>query len=463
MRRPVVAPIPASFRAAALATCLVFLSSGAALAAPAAPAGNIVGTWRGYAIREHARLELSLRFFREKDALRATISSPDLLLLEAPLETVEQVGRNVRFLTPDEHPLRFHAVLDGDSLHGEAFVPAVPGVAPADRDQPSVRIRLARAAPRPAPPYATREVHIAHGALVLAGTLHLPPGAARHPGIVLLPGSSSKHRQDLAFFADHFARNGLAVLVFDKRGTGGSPGDYGAATYEQLASDAAAAVEFLRKQPGVDAARVGVWGLSQGALLAPMVAARVPLRFLVAISAPGIPTGESAAYQDSIRLVAAGFDAADTRRMTTIQRRMSAWLKDGREQAELSALLAEASGTPWRRASSLPARLPSGAALEGWYWRGRALDPDPFWRAVKTPVLLIYGEKDELLEMRANMKAADRALHRGRNPDVTIRTFPFANHVLRTLPAATRGPWDWPRAAPGYLELVTNWILAHAH
>ena len=423
------------------------------------PIGDVTGAWRGFAERAGARLQLGLRFHRERGVLRATMSTPDLLILDMPIEGVTHIGRNVRFITPDDDPVRFVGALDRDSIVGTATLPNVPNVAQADRGAPSIRFALARVKDEAAPPYAMRDVAFSNGSVSLAGTLHVPPGSGVHPGVVLLPGSSSRRRSDLRFFADHFARAGFAVLVFDKRGTGESTGDYGAATYEQLADDATAAVAFLCTQPGVDRARVGVWGLSQGALLAPMVAARVPaLRFVVAVSAAGRPTGESVAYQDSVRLANAGFDAADIRRAVTIDRRLGAWLADGRDQAELAALLANAETLPWRRASSIPARLPSGAALESWYWRGRTLDPEPIWHAVKAPVLAVYGGADELLLAQPNAKAVERALKKAGNRNVTVRVFPNANHVLRTLPGLVKGPWDWPRAAPGYLELMTDWM-----
>ncbi len=453
-------------RLSTIACCTLLLLAGVSLAAPAAPAlparGQPLGTWRGSAVLAGARLDLSVRIFREQGVLRATMSSPDLLLLEQPLKGVEHAGRHVRFATPDEDPLRFKGILLGDSIHGSALVPAVPGVVSADRESPSLHFALGRARAAPAPPYATREVRISNGPVRLAATLYMPAGAGRHPGVVLLQGSSSNLRREYTFYADHFARAGLAVLAFDKRGKGGSTGDYAAATYEQLASDAAAAVELLREQRGVDSTRVGVWGLSQGAYLAPLVAAQVPgLRFLVGVSAPGLPIGESVAYQDSMRLAAAGFDAADIRRTVSLDRRLNAWLRDGRDRAELSALLAEAANTPWRRASSLPTRIPQGAALDGWYWRGRMQDPAPAWRAVQVPVLVVYGAADELLPAKANAKAVKHALKRGGNRDVTVRTYPAANHVIRTLPRVAGGKWDWPRAAPGYMGHVTSWILEH--
>ena len=110
------------------------------------------------------------------------------------------------------------------------------------------------------------------------------PASGRLPGIVILQGSTSNMRREYQFYADHFARAGLAVVTFDKRGTGESSGNYAAATYDDLAADAAAAVQNLRRQPEIDSARVGVWGLSQGAFIAPLVARRVAsIAFIVAV------------------------------------------------------------------------------------------------------------------------------------------------------------------------------------
>jgi alpha-beta hydrolase superfamily lysophospholipase len=280
---------------------------------------------------------------------------------------------------------------------------------------------------------------------------------------VILQGSSSNLRAEYGFYTDRFARAGMAVLTFDKRGAGESSGDYGAATYDTLAGDAAAAVEVLRSRPEVDPSRVGIWGLSQGAFLAPLVAARVSgLRFIVAVSAPGMPIGEAAAFQDSVRLTAAGFGAADIAQAVVLDRGLLTWLRTGRGGEHLAARLAAVEATPWRQASSLPSRLPSGAALAGWYWHGRTLDPAPWWHATRVPVLAIYGAADELVPAAGSAARIAMALRLGGNRDATVRMFPAANHVLRTLPLVAGGRWDWPRVAPGYLDLMTNWIDAHS-
>ena len=422
-----------------------------------------LGTWRGSALFRGARLDLSMRFERDGGVLRATMSSPDLLMLDQPLDSVRLTGNNVRFVMADEHPLRFEGNVDGDSLRGTVIPPAVPGVLDPGTNTPRVRFALGRASTPAAPPYVTRGVRIASGGIRLAGTLFVPrPDSGRHAGIVILQGSSTNLRSEFVFYADHFARLGLVVLTFDKRGNGESTGDYGTATYDSLADDAAAAVEFLRARSEVDPRHVGVWGLSQGAFIAPLVAARTPsLAFIVAVSAPGMPIGESAAYQDSVRLVSSGFDASVVLHAVSLDRRLLEWLRGGRGSKDLDALLAESAATPWRQATSLPAQLPSGRALDGWYWRGRTFDPAPAWLAVHVPVLAVYGASDELVPAPSSARLVESALRRGGNRDVTVHMFPAANHVIRTLPLVAGGRWDWPRAAPGYMDLVTTWVLTH--
>jgi len=83
----------------------------------------VLGWWHGVAEFQGARLELQLHFEQTGTALRASITSPDLMLLEKPLVDVRGPGRQVSFITPDEHPLRFEGLLEGDSLRGRAEAP----------------------------------------------------------------------------------------------------------------------------------------------------------------------------------------------------------------------------------------------------------------------------------------------------------------------------------------------------
>src|SRR5258706_8947112 len=90
---------------------LALSTSGATVVPPAHPTRDLLtGLWQGSAVFQGARLEFRVRLFMEGAVVRATMSSPDLLMLEQPLDAVKAVGRQLSFTTPDEHPLRFEGV-----------------------------------------------------------------------------------------------------------------------------------------------------------------------------------------------------------------------------------------------------------------------------------------------------------------------------------------------------------------
>ncbi len=145
-------------------------------------------------------------------------------------------------------------------------------------------------------PYATEEVvfeNAAEGAS-LAGTLTYPLGyegmkLRKVPVVVMVTGSGIQNRDEEAFghrpfavIADWLARNGIASLRYDDRGTGGSKGPLVGLTTENFASDAQAAVEYLRglKEFG----KTGVLGHSEGGTIAIMLAGEKVPDFIVSLA-----------------------------------------------------------------------------------------------------------------------------------------------------------------------------------
>lgn len=113
----------------------------------------------------------------------------------------------------------------------------------------------------------------------LTGTLLLPDKPKPVPGIVFLQGSGAIPRGFYRGYAEHFAKSGYAVLLYDKRGAGDSSGTYQAAgvfdlswNLELLASDAAAGLKFLSGREEVRGMPVGFAGLSEGGLISPRAA-----------------------------------------------------------------------------------------------------------------------------------------------------------------------------------------------
>lgn len=147
------------------------------------------------------------------------------------------------------------------------------------------------AAPVEAPPDTTaRDAQIAGDGVTLAGTLYRPANAkGLLPAMVIVHGSGPTTRQMTTFWTNSTLRAGnIAVLVYDKRGTGQSSGTYpqwNVATtpkmFSDFASDAEHAIRWLAQQPGIDPKRLGLIGGSQAGWIMPLAASREPLiRFL---------------------------------------------------------------------------------------------------------------------------------------------------------------------------------------
>jgi pimeloyl-ACP methyl ester carboxylesterase len=96
----------------------------------------------------------------------------------------------------------------------------------------------------------------------------------------------------------------MAVLLYDKRGVGGSSGEHHVITVAAsaqelslLAEDAAAAVNFLALRDEIDPDRIGLLGASQAGWIMPLAARSSDrVAFIVAISAPVVSYGQEIYY-----------------------------------------------------------------------------------------------------------------------------------------------------------------------
>ncbi len=119
---------------------------------------------------------------------------------------------------------------------------------------------------------------------------------SRNGAAVLLVHGGGGDRTGAVAHADMLARHGYGVLVYDARGRGasdGSPNGYG----WDWGKDVAGALALLKRQPDVDAERIGALGLSTGADVLLEVAAK--RRDLGALVADGAAAGS---FEDWHRL-----------------------------------------------------------------------------------------------------------------------------------------------------------------
>ena len=167
----------------------------------------------------------------------------------------------------------------GDSLNGIFHQAGLKWDARFTREQQKP-ITLNRPQEPLAPfPYKSEEVLIKNGDVTLAATLTLPEKETNFPVVVLASGSGPQDRNctimgHKPFFviADYLARQGIACLRFDDRGTGKSSGVFMQATLEDFASDVKACVNYLKMDRRFISSPVGIAGHSEGGMHALMAA-----------------------------------------------------------------------------------------------------------------------------------------------------------------------------------------------
>jgi uncharacterized protein len=295
------------------------------------------------------------------------------------------------------------------------------------------------------------EVHFPYTHGTLTGVLITPPYVGRHPAVVLLPGSGPADRDTpyLRPVRDHLVREGIAVLVFDKPGLGGSTGDWRHQTFYDRVEQARAAMLFLQGRADIDAHQVGLYGISQGAWITLLAAATDPaIPFIIPVSGPAMrPIDQDVYYVEHV-MHADGFSEVDIQQAVQyVQRVLLAAREDAEYQDVATRLVDGVQQEPWYHYYPIP-----DADMWEYFRRNAQLDYDPAgWLAqVRCPVLAIFGAADLLLPVETSVAVYQQALKKAGNQDVTIKVFAEAGHLITVPPAE--------KLAPGFLELIAAWL-----
>jgi len=272
--------------------------------------------------------------------------------------------------------------------------------------------------------YRVQEISITSGTTVLSGSLFLPELTDRSvPAAVMIHGSGESDRDNAWYMmiADALVRNGIAVLLPDKRGSGKSEGNWFTTDLSGFAADAAAAMNVLRSHPAVDPDRAGFIGLSQGGHIAPMAARLSPAAFIINISGSAVPLDEQIVHE----------------------------VEQDMKRDRLPGFL-----NPIVRAVSL--RIIKKRRPDWWNTNG-PIDPIDHWRDVDVPVVVAYGEDDELDNVPV-IRSVERLRALGRE-NIDIWVFTNSGHGLwepdtlnSVLPGGRR------RVRGDFLNRMVQWV-----
>ena len=312
------------------------------------------------------------------------------------------------------------------------------------------------------------------GELELRSRLVLPLGEPPFPAVVLVHGSGAESAVDTYSMPYLFAAHGIATLVYDKRGTGGSTGKYNQ-NFHLLSDDTVAVAEWLRERPEIDPDRIHLAGYSQGGWIAPLAASKTDAVHSLLINyGPMVPiTGEDRwGYRYVLREKGFGDDAlAEADRINEV---LGAIVDHGEDRwDELEALLDEAKGADWYEAITGSDSMLGWVAEAGmpmwfaklyyrWMNRGdevfvdRLYDPFPVVAALENPSMWIFGGEDSSIPTADSIDKLEILREDGR--PIEVEVFPNAEHGI--LLYEGDDPFDrrYLGYAPGYLDLQVQWL-----
>lgn len=234
------------------------------------------------------------------------------------------------------------------------------------------------------------EVEVDDGVSVRA-TIRGPVGApGERPALLLMHGAGTATHENFADLTEALASAGIVTMVPDKRMDTYSTRSR---DYPGMAEDYLDSLEVLLARPGIDRDRVGVYGESEGALVAPLAAAESDdVRFAVLVSSPVVPLREQGAF------------AVDS------------YLREV--------------GVPGQVLRAIPRLL--GGELPGGGFQYFDFDATAYQRQLDDePVLMVYGTDDYSMPVVQGAEQLIEDLEAAGSDAYTIRYYAEANHGIR--------------------------------
>ncbi len=135
-----------------------------------------------------------------------------------------------------------------------------------------------------------KSVYIPCGQDSIFGYLYTPIGIDHEaPAMLLLQGGGDVGLDNYVYEAEFFAKMGMVTLVCDKAGSGKSrgPTNWRGQTFAQKVDEYEKLFKWLQKQEGVNPAKVGVHGMSEGGRLSVALAIQnKEVAFVNSVSGP---------------------------------------------------------------------------------------------------------------------------------------------------------------------------------
>jgi uncharacterized protein len=310
-------------------------------------------------------------------------------------------------------------------------------------------------------------------ATTLAGELMEPLWRTGPSPLVVMVHGSERTPAIGNQYAYALAAQGIAVFVYDKRGTGASQGEY-TQNFELLADDAAAAFMHARNLMKGRFTRAGYFGGSQGGWVAPLAGTRSPADFVaVGFGLVASPIEED---HQQMRLEAQelGLGADATALLDRLSQATSRLLLSDFTEGyqELANVRRELATKPWadkihgEYSGEMLRMVEADLARIG---RPRFDNLELIWdydamavlKKLEAPLLWVLAGQDREAPIERTREALLKLAQEGKSVDLYL--FPDTDHGMVEFTTNSNGSRTVTRITDGYLRLLGDWIRNDVH
>ena len=316
---------------------------------------------------------------------------------------------------------------------------------------------------KPSVSVSSTELGFNNGSVHLSGTLYAPNVAGKVPALVVFHAALTPTR-DLALYkhlVTMLPPMGIAVFLYDRRGSGKSDGPMADGDYTILADDGISALRMLARNSRIDAKKIGFWGLSQGGWLSLLAASRCPeAAFAISISAPMTTPDLQMIFAVANILRIKRFSQGDIDIAVRARKGVDDFERGKLDRKTAQERLDAAITKPWFDLIYMNKTF-QDPDQSGWAKEIRH-DPLQTLNKVKVPTLVLYGAEDPWVPAKDSVEAITREATR--HPNIVTHVVSRADHdmMLSVSPEGQIDPAGFADLAPEsqeYFGILAGWLV----
>jgi alpha/beta superfamily hydrolase len=330
--------------------------------------------------------------------------------------------------------------------------------------------------------YTTELVQIsAPGAdLILHGSLTIPTNKKQFPAVLLINDNGPQTRNNdlhgIAVFeilADFFGRNGIAVLRYDKRGVGSSSGSFDDATIQDFATDANAALLWLKQKLGSRSNKVGILGHGEGTYAASLTCKLGGNPdFMIWMGGSPLRGDKALLEQNAKLLKASGIQDSTVNKFVDLVHIFSQIIRFEKDNnlaldqinhsIQNQSIVFTAKEKSVLPLSKLELMALATQMTSPWIRSFLSFNPLKHMKECKIPFLALFAEKDHETPLKNNIEKLRSFANESNYDRIVIKELTDHNHLFQKCKSGTIEEYKQIDSgmSPEVLNILSNWIKA---